>query len=55
MLKLNTTLFLLALCTAPDMQGFLNKLLLCQTLLLGVDQMHLVVSLGAVFPIGAVF
>ena len=58
MLKMNTTLFFIALCTVilkPDMQVFFNKLLLCQTFSLGVNQMHVVVSLGAVFPIGAIF
>ena len=57
MLKMNTTLFLIALCTVilePGMQVFFNKLLLCQTFLLGVNQMHVVVSLGAIFPIGAI-
>jgi len=38
----------------PNMQVFFSKLLLCQTFLLGANQMHVVVSLGAVFPIGAV-
>ena len=37
------------------MQVFVNKLLLCQTVLLGVNQMHVVVSLGAVIFIGAMF
>ena len=58
MLKMNTTLFLIALCTVilePDMQVFFNKLLLCQAFLLGVNQMHVVVSVGALFTIGAVF
>jgi len=49
---------LIALCTVisePDMQVFFSRLLLCQTFLLGLNQMHVVVSSGAVFPIGAVF
>jgi hypothetical protein len=57
MLKMNTTSFLIALFTVilePNMQVFFSKLLLCQTFLLGANQMHVVVSLGAVFPIGAV-
>ena len=33
---------------------FLSKPLLCQTLLLGVNQMHVVVSLGIVFPLETV-
>ena len=32
-----------------------NKLLLCQVFLLGVNQMPVTVSLGAVFPLGAMF
>ena len=36
------------------MQVIFNKLLMCQTFLLGVNQMHVVLSLGAV-SIGAVF
>ena len=58
MLKMNTTLFLIALYTVilePDMQVFANKLLLCQTFWLDVNQMYVVVSLGAGFPIGAIF
>jgi len=58
MLKINSTLFLIAFCTVisePDMQVFFSRLLLCQTFLLGLNQMHVVVSSGAVFPIGAVF
>ena len=49
MLKMDTTLFLIALCTVisePDKQVFFNKLLLCQTFLLGLNQTHVVVSLG---------
>ena len=56
MLKMTIPLFFIALCTIilePDMQVCFRKLL-CQFLLLGVDHMHVVVSLGAVFPIGAV-
>ena len=34
------------------MQVFFIELLLCQTFLLGVNQMHVGVSVGAVFPIG---
>ena len=60
MLKINTTSFLIALCTVilePDMymQVIFNKLLLYQTCLPGVIQMHVVLSLAAAFPIGAVF
>ena len=58
MLKINTTLLFNALCTVilePNMQVFVNKLLLCQMFLLGVNRMHVVVSLGAVIPIGAIF
>ena len=57
MLKMNTTSFLIALFTVilePDMQVFFSKLHLCLTFLLGMNQMHVVVSVGAVFPIGAV-
>jgi len=53
----NTILFLIALCTVilePDMQVSFSKLFLYQTFLLGVNQMHVVVSLGAVFLIGVV-
>ena len=32
------------------LQAFFSKPLLCQTFLLGVNQMHVVVSLEAVFP-----
>ena len=49
MWNMNTTLFFIALCTVilkPDMQVFFNKLLLCQSFLLGVNQVHVVVSLG---------
>ena len=49
---------LIALSTVileSDMQVFINKLLLCQTFLLGVNQMHVVASLEAVSPIGAFF
>ena len=58
MLKMNTTLFLIALCTVilqPDMQVFCNNLLLCQTFLLGVNHMRVVVLLGAVFPIETIY
>lgn len=34
---------------------FLSKPLLCQTLLLGVNQLHVVVSLGNVFPLETVY
>ncbi len=34
----------------PHYFVFFSKLLLCQTFLLGVNQMHVEVSLGAVFP-----
>jgi len=57
MLKMNTILFLIALCTVilePDMQVSFSKLFLYQTFLLDVNQMHVVVSLGAVFLIGVV-
>ncbi len=53
----NTILFLIALCTVilePDMQVSFSKLFLYQTFLLDVNQMHVVVSLGAVFLIGVV-
>ena len=58
MLKMNTTSILIALFTVmlePDMQVFFSKLRPCLTFLLGVNQMHVVLLLGAVFPIGAVF
>ena len=58
MLKMNTTSFLIALFKVilePDMQVFFSKLRPCLTSLLGVKQMHVVVLLGAVSPIGAVF
>ena len=54
---MNTTLFLISLCTViiePDMQVVFSKLFLCRTFLLGVNQMHVMVSSGAGFPIGAV-
>ena len=56
MLKMNITSFLIALFTVilePNMQVFFSKLRLFLTFLLGVNQMHVVVSLGTVFPIGA--
>ena len=62
MLKTNTTLSLIALCTVvletdiyACMQVFFSRLLLCQTFLLGVNWMHVVVSLGAFDLIGVVF
>ena len=58
MLKIKTTSFLIALCTVilePDMQVIFNKLLLYQTCLLGVNQMHVVLLSAAAFPIRAVF
>ena len=53
MLKMNTTSILIALFTVmlePDMQVFFSKLRPCLTLLLGVNQMHVVLLLGAFFP-----
>ena len=38
----------------PDMQVFFSKNHLCQTVLLGVNQMRVVVPLGAGFPIEAI-
>ena len=55
MLKMNNTLLLIAVCKVrlePDMQVFPTNFL---TFWLGVNQMHVVVSLGAIFPIGATF
>ena len=54
MLKMNTTSIFIALFTVvlePDMQVFFSKLKLlpCLTFLLGVNQMHVVISCGAVF------
>ena len=57
MLKINTTSSLIALFTVilePDMQVFFSKLRPGLTFLLGVNQMHVVGSSGAAFPIGAV-
>ena len=45
MLKINTTLFLIALCTVilePDMQLFFTNFFLCHTFLLRMNQMHVV-------------
>ena len=41
---------LISLLQEGHKQVFFNKLLLCQTFLLGVNQMHVVVSLGVVLP-----
>ena len=52
LLKMNATLLFIALCTVvlePDTQFFFRKPVLCQTIVLGVNQIHGVVSLGAVF------
>ena len=41
------------LCTVllePGMQAFFGKYVLCQTFSLGVIQMHVLVSLGVVYP-----
>ena len=50
MFRLNTTLFWIALYTVilePDMQLPFSKLYLCHMLLLGMNQMLVVVSSGA--------
>ena len=52
MLKMNTIFYLPSVyihtvMLEPGMPVFCNQLLLCQTILLGVNQMHVVVSLGA--------
>ena len=57
MLKMNT-IFLIAVGTVilePHMYVFFSKLLLCQILLLHVNQMHVVNSFEAMLPIGAAF
>ena len=51
--RCGTPSFFIALLTVilgPDMQFFFKKLHPCLTFLLSVNQMHVVVSSGAVFP-----